>query len=48
MLKQWNKAKENLANRVSRTSFLENELNRNAQELERMRGSMIASCMSQE
>lgn len=48
LLKQWNKAKESLAYWVSKTSFLEYQLNRNAEELERMRGRMLADCMSED
>ncbi|EDO34932.1 predicted protein [Nematostella vectensis] len=38
---QWNKAKKSLAYWVSKTSFFEYKLNRNAEELERMRGRML-------
>ena len=48
LLKQWNKAKKSLAYWFSKTTFLENQLNRNAEELERMRGRMIADCLSED
>ena len=48
LLKQWNKAKKSLAYWVSKTSFLENQLNRNAEELERMRGRMLTDCLSED
>ena len=48
LLKQWNKAKKSLAYWFSKTTFLENRLNRNAEELERMRGRMIADCLSED
>ena len=48
LLKQWNKVKKTLAYWVSKTTFLENQLNRNAEELERMRGRMIADCLSED
>ena len=48
LIKQWNKAKESLAYWVSETSFLEYQLNRNAEELERMRGRMLTDCLSED
>ena len=48
LMKQWNKAKKTLAYWVSKTTFLENQLNINAEELERMRGRMIADCLSED
>ena len=48
LLKQWNKSKDNVAYWVSKTKMLEAQLNSNSQELERMRGRMIADCMSQD
>ena len=48
LLKQWNKAKESLAYWVSKTKFLEHKLNRNAEELEKMRGRMLADCLSED
>ena len=48
LIKQWNKAKQSLAFWVSKTSFLEYQLNRNAEELERMRGRMLADCLSED
>lgn len=48
LLKQWNKAKESLAYWVSKTSFLEYQLNQNCKELERMRGRMLADCLSED
>lgn len=48
LIKQWNKAKQSLAYWVSKTSFLEYQLNRNAEELERMRGRMLADCLSED
>lgn len=42
LLKQWNKAKKYLAHWVAKTSLLESQLNRNTQELEQMRGQMLA------
>lgn len=42
LLKQWNKAKKSLAHWVEKTSLLESQLNRNTQELEQMRGQMLA------
>lgn len=42
LLKQWNKAKKSLAHWVAKTSLLESQLNRNTQELEQMRGQMLA------
>ena len=47
LLKQWNKAKESLAYWVSKTSFLEYQLKQNGKELERMRGRMLADCLSE-
>jgi len=47
LLKQWNKAKESLAYWVSKTLFLEYQLNQNGKELERMRGRMLADCLSE-
>ena len=43
--KQWNRSKDNLAFWVSKTKMLEAQLNSNSQELERMRGRMIADCI---
>ena len=48
LLKQWNKAKKLLAYWVLKTTFLECQLNRNAEELERMRGRMLADCLSED
>lgn len=48
MKKQWNKAKEAVAYWISKTQFLEYQLNRNAEELERMRGRMVADCTSED
>ena len=42
LLKQWNKAKKSLAHWVAKTSLLESQLNRNTQELEQMRGQILA------
>ena len=36
---------ERIAFWVSKTSFLEQKLNGNAEELERMRGRMVADCL---
>ena len=41
LLKRWNKAKKPLALWVSKTSFLEYQLNRYTKERERMRGRML-------
>ena len=48
MLKQWNKAKKSLSYWVSKTKLLEHKLSRNAEELERMRGRMLADCLSED
>ena len=48
MLKQWNKAKESLTYWVSKTKLLKHKLNRNAEELDRMRGRMLADCLSED
>ena len=42
LLKQWSKAKKSLAHWVAKTSLLESQLNRNTQELEQMRGQILA------
>ena len=48
LLKQWNRSKDSLAYWVSKIKMLEAQLNSNSQELERMRGRMIADCVSQD
>ena len=48
LIKQWNKSKESLAYWVSKTSFLEYQLNRNGEELEHMRGRMMADCLGED
>ena len=48
LIKQWNKSKESVAYWVSKTSFLEYQLNRNGEELEHMRGRMIADCLGED
>ena len=45
MMKQWNKSKEQLAYYISNIKELEYRLNKNAEELERLRGRMIADCL---
>ena len=48
LIKQWKKAKESLAYWVSKTSFLEYQLNRNGEELEHMRGQILADCRNED
>ena len=48
LLKRWNKAKKPLALWVSKTSFLEQQLNRNAEQLIRMCGRMLADCLCED
>ncbi|CAH3143212.1 unnamed protein product [Pocillopora meandrina] len=48
MLKQRNKSKEKIAYWISTIKELEYQLNRNAEELNRLHGRMIADCLSED
>ena len=48
LLEQWKKAKESLVHWVSERSFFEYQLNRNAEELQRMRGTMQADWLGED
>ena len=48
MLKQRNKSKEKIAYWISTNKELEYQLNRNAEELNRLHGRMIADCLSED
>lgn len=48
MRKQWNKSKEQMKYWTSKTKELEHQLNRNAEELQRMKGRMLADVLSED
>lgn len=48
LVKQRNKANESLEYWLSKMQWLKYELKRNAEELEQMKGRMIADCMSED
>ena len=48
MTKQWHKSMNQMKYWTSKTKELEYQLNRNAEELKRLRGRMIADCLSED